>query len=441
MYFTRNGHVQACCLNSNYALGNIKEHTIEEMWHGMPVKNLRNALSKNDLSMGCFGCKKRIESANFYATEAMKFDVFPFRNIYPVMFEFELSDGCNLNCIMCNNKQPESKNKIIDELYPESFLTQLDNFIPFLKKVKFIGGEPFFIPVYYKIWEKLIKINPDCLILVQTNATILNDKVKSLLNRGRFRVSISIDSFRKETYEKIRVNAHFESVMENLKFFTEYAAQNNYRLGIAVCPMQQNWKELPDIVNNCNKLNAQIFFNTVVEPENCSLYNLNINDLAHVIKQLENETLAEKRSIEKMNKKCFTSFLNQLKAWHNEKNKQHMLKCEKSKWWKENHDNIEETTFEEHLKSLTNYLGNYINSETGAINCKKKLKDYISHIEKLINNLNQFKYVKQWLVYLKEVPPHEICEILDTNDEQLINTKVDWLKQKLIDEITYTDVR
>ena len=65
--------------------------------------------------------------------------------------------------------------------YDDDFITQLEEFIPHLEQAFFVGGEPFMIEIYFKIWEKIVETNPSCMISVQTNGTILNQKVKALL--------------------------------------------------------------------------------------------------------------------------------------------------------------------------------------------------------------------------------------------------------------------
>ena len=114
----------------------------------------------------------------------------------------------NLECIMCYGNFSSSIRKNREKLpstptvYDEKFLESLDPIIPDLKYVKFLGGEPFLINIYYEVWERIIECNPNCLIDVQTNGTILNDRVKDILERGNFRIGVSLDSLKKETYER-----------------------------------------------------------------------------------------------------------------------------------------------------------------------------------------------------------------------------------------------
>src|SRR5205814_4784152 len=97
----------------------------------------------------------------------------------PRIMEFCLENTCNLACVMCNSLLSSSirKNEHLPPLkkqYDEHFADQLIPYIPYLKEAIFSGGEPFLIPLYYKIWEQMLDINPDITICVVTNGSTLN---------------------------------------------------------------------------------------------------------------------------------------------------------------------------------------------------------------------------------------------------------------------------
>ena len=57
---------------------------------------------------------------------------------------------------------------VFENPYDAAFVKQLEEFIPHLEEVKFYGGEPFLIEIYYEIWEKIMELNPKVRISVQT---------------------------------------------------------------------------------------------------------------------------------------------------------------------------------------------------------------------------------------------------------------------------------
>ena len=59
----------------------------------------------------------------------------------------------------------------------------------------------------------MIELNPKCKISLQSNGTILNEKIKSILQRGNFHIGLSIDTLDPMRYEKIRSGAKIESTL------------------------------------------------------------------------------------------------------------------------------------------------------------------------------------------------------------------------------------
>ena len=59
------------------------------------------------------------------------------------------------------------------------------------------GGEPFLIPFYLDLIDKIGELNKNCKIYIQTNGTILSDRIRKILNNNQISLSISIDSFNK----------------------------------------------------------------------------------------------------------------------------------------------------------------------------------------------------------------------------------------------------
>lgn len=435
MYFDINGEVIACCMNRSYFLGKFPEKTIREIWEGEKRKELRSALKINDFSKGCFQCKDSIENGSFAPVQAFIYDYIPTDKKYPTMLEFALSSKCNLNCIMCSDVfsttfLSEKGSSLEKEVYDDRFVNQLEEFIPHLDWVRFFGGEPFLIPLYYKIWERIVEINPGCQINLQTNGTILNDRIKGLLKKGNFVIGVSIDSFNKSTYESIRRNANFDKVMQNVEYFADYAKLNNKNLGVSVCPMKQNWEELPEIVLKCNELNSYIFFNTVWFPAKCSLFFLTSAELQVIHTKLKETVLPNTTDVEKKNRHHYESFLRQLKKWQFEKAREESI-------WKDHgidKKNWQTSSIEELIDILIERLRSYFlnDNNIAGFTYSNQLNDLISIIKLLENNILQ----KETLLRLIEIPPDFIAyELIYTDHrslERFINNFIGLVKKNHI---------
>jgi radical SAM protein with 4Fe4S-binding SPASM domain len=62
--------------------------------------------------------------------------------------------------------------------------------------------------------------NKNINVVLHTNATLINSvNSKKIINSGLDLISFSLDVFNKETYEELRVNAHFEETLNNINTF------------------------------------------------------------------------------------------------------------------------------------------------------------------------------------------------------------------------------
>jgi organic radical activating enzyme len=251
--------------------------------------------------------------------------------VYPKVMEFELSNECNLECIMCNGSFSSSIRKNREKLppiispYNDTFVDQLEEFIPHLTDAKFLGGEPFMIDIYLSIWERILRINPKIRIHITTNGTFLNNRIKALLEGLNAGIILSIDSVNKETYRKIRINGNYDKVMENLDYFIGYTQRKKTFISMAACPMTNNWRELPEMLEFCMSKNIALYFNVVFTPFELSLRDLSIDGLREVIGFLESYPLPEikgnPQSPRNLSISAYRDFILLLQGWLNDKQK------------------------------------------------------------------------------------------------------------------------
>lgn len=331
LYFGISGNVRACCRNESYIFGSYPQQSVKEIWNGRKVFLLREKIKNNDLSLGCNECYQHLKGANFSAVIAKMFDTQKLNSHYPSMMEFELDNTCNLECNICAGRLSSSIRKNREKLppyktpYDSNFVTQLEEFIPHLEEARFYGGEPFLIKLYYEMWELMIRINPKIKIYVQTNGTILNDRIKKLLEKGRFIINVSVDAMDKQLFEKLRVNADFDKVMENLLYFYHYTRRKKTFFCITPTMMRDNWQELPKLISFCNSLNIPLFYNTLYSPKRLALNNLPGNELKKIADNLELFTFKPKSKTGKQNLFYFNDFIGLVRKWEREALKKRAL--------------------------------------------------------------------------------------------------------------------
>lgn len=319
MNFTIDGQVSVCCLNRVTSVP-LAGRKLLEIWNGPEFNRLRDHVTVGDLSFDCQVCKAQKDAGNMDGLKANDYQKFtPPHPRFPKVMEFCLDNTCNLGCTMCNSVLSSTIRKERGlpphrRLYDDGFVEELEPFIPHLKEAVFSGGEPFLIPLYHRIWERMLKINPQLTISVVTNGTVLNDRMKELLERGRFRINVSIDSVNVHTYTAIRRHGDLTQVLTNFRWFCEYGERKNLRVNIPVCLLTLNWRELPDMVHFANDNEASVNFVHVDRPFRLALLYQNSDYIAEVITQLERATFDMTCPVSEANAARFNGLLQELRA-------------------------------------------------------------------------------------------------------------------------------
>lgn len=393
LYFGMFGEVTACCLNRKHVLGKVTENSLKEIWNGGKIKDLRNTILEMNLNKGCEHCKASIMAENYTSLVANAYDGFSNTNTtkFPLSVTFETSNTCNLACEFCSGafsstyqKKIENKENTIS-VYDDKFIEELKEFIPYLKVANFLGGEPFLIKEYIKIWELIIKINPNCNIHLQTNGHVLNNKIKSILNRGKFHIGISLESIQEDKFNKIRKFGNFNTLLNNLEYFKTYAKKKGTTLNISVTPIKSTINELPSILDFANKQNIELFFNILLTPYKNAIWNCNATELNNIIcsLKLNAENTSNERS--KQNVENYKSYIRQIEFWKNEAIK-------REKYIEENKSRNCNSIIEELLEKMNKYIDYYdINGKDNHIELLKNIERKIKN--KLDNNEIVYKEI------------------------------------------------
>ena len=393
MNFEQNGNVTVCCYNRTYLMGTYPNDSLQEMWCGDKAVQFRKEMKNNVLPTGCDICHNQFQSKNFGGLRAQFYDVlaeetYPEENGHfipmPKVMEFEISNVCNLECIMCNGYYSSLIRKNREHLpplkspYDDQFVKQLEPFIPHLTEAKFLGGEPFLINTFYSIWDLIIRLNPSMKVSITTNATVLNDRVKNVLEKLNVHIILSIDSLKPENYERIRTNARFDQAIENIQYFKDYVIRRNTTMTLAVCPMKGNWQEMPHFLKFCNKQDIRLFFNTVIFPEESSLMTMRKDELSELVEYLNTTQLTEDTEVEKYNNSNYLDLIQQVLGYRDKAF--------------EYDEYISHDSLNEHRILLELFEGNYKLDEYDEVN--KRINFTISEILKRFVNHKKMGKIK-----------------------------------------------
>lgn len=325
IYFGHRGIISACCANRTKILGIYPEKSLDEIWNGKEYNDMRTELESFKFSAGCDQCKRLFRSNNFSTLKIPLHDVDNknFKELkYPHKIHFELDNKCNLMCLMCHGKFSskilefrEKKPKYISPYLTDKFFEELKPFLENAGLLDFYGGEPFLIDIYLKIFDYVLEKNPTAQIYIQSNGTVASRKVLNYIDYMNISLSLSIDSVVKDTYEKIRVGADYDSVVKNVELFHNILKKNNKQFYMSPILCNLNYTELLEFYNFCNKFDMKLYFHDLTAPRDLSVYVLEYNELSNNIKILDNKfkNIIPSTETEKYNYEVIQSQISHLK--------------------------------------------------------------------------------------------------------------------------------
>ncbi|MHC4487640.1 MAG: radical SAM/SPASM domain-containing protein [Planctomycetota bacterium] len=133
----------------------------------------------------------------------------------PTVLWIEPTNKCNLKCIMCpNSRIPKDRLGFMDWHVYKKIIDEAKQFTS--SAYLLLAGES----LLHKDIYKMIRYTADNSIrpLVNTNGTTLTSKEKriALLESGVKHITFAFDGYNKETYEKIRIGADYDKVVEGI---------------------------------------------------------------------------------------------------------------------------------------------------------------------------------------------------------------------------------
>ncbi len=173
----------------------------------------------------------------------------------PTVMQLEISSACNLTCSICARAEfPYGPGNL-----PLDSVRRLSPIFPYLKKLILHGyGEPLAHPQFVDIMDIVAPFS--CEKSFYTNGTLLTgDKARAVIAGGVTEITVSIDSPRKTSFERIRKGASFDRVINNVGGFIEMRNGLNLRrprVVIAAVAMRDNVEELVELVDLAADLSA-----------------------------------------------------------------------------------------------------------------------------------------------------------------------------------------
>ena len=166
---------------------------------------------------------------------------------YPRRLVLELTNACNLNCIMCGRNESSFTKNFFDI----SYLYRLEPALSYVEEVTLFGwGEPTIHPRFKDILEFLNNFPVKKYFV--TNGTTLH-KIEDLLFYFKVDImAVSLDGACETTNDKIRRGGSFNKIVSSLKKIAAKKRENrlNYPyINFVMTLMKSNLYELPEMVD------------------------------------------------------------------------------------------------------------------------------------------------------------------------------------------------
>jgi sulfatase maturation enzyme AslB (radical SAM superfamily) len=179
-----------------------------------------------------------------------------------LIFDFDYT--CNFKCPSCrteliNTNKHHVIRPINDRIVDKIKHLVIDKIKSQPIEIRWCGGEPFISDVYLELFDYIINTGKQNIKhVIQTNGSYLKSK-SDLLTKLLPMVTelrISFDAATPETYQKVRVNGIWNTLIENVEWVKEYIESNGFRTKITADFVVQynNYQEIPAFVDLCNDL-------------------------------------------------------------------------------------------------------------------------------------------------------------------------------------------
>ncbi len=142
---------------------------------------------------------------------------------YPQEVWIEITNECNLQCIMCPQSMAVRKKQTMDMSAFRKIFDQICVNKP--KICLHVAGEPLLNNSFFEMVE--YAHNKGCWVGINTNATLLTQEMsKRILQSPLDQISLSFEGCTPAIYEKIRVGANFKQVKSQIENFLKMKGNN-----------------------------------------------------------------------------------------------------------------------------------------------------------------------------------------------------------------------
>lgn len=245
------GDVRMCPWNG-IVIGNLLKNTLEEIWTGEKAEEVRRAFMKGDL----LGCSERYCPDCINHSTTLEIEPQELEKMYkempnlPSSISLAYDERCNHACPSCRHEFFKA-----DDEYKSKLSKITKNIEPYLSHVRNIAtngiGDLFVSTEIVDMLSRLEPQNPDFSIFIETNGVLFKknwSKIKNLAGKN-ITVSVTPNSFDRETYRYLAGKDDLEQFEESLAFITKLKHQGDIRrIRLIMVIQDSNFRQIPQFI-------------------------------------------------------------------------------------------------------------------------------------------------------------------------------------------------
>jgi radical SAM protein with 4Fe4S-binding SPASM domain len=272
LFLQSSGRVYPCTfLQNKLPLGDVKQSSLKDIWESKAAINFREAHLKGE----CEECESNKKKYGCHLLQEGMRAQTSFDSKYPgniKRLDFMIDSFCNLKCIMCTNIY-EDRGGFEDPAFWEQITVDI---FPKLKEVEIIGGEPFLVKDSFKLIRAVRQVNPRCQWVITTNGAYkLSKEMIDVIKTLNLRLlSLSLDSVREETFNKIRIGGNLNQCLNTFKQIVQLKHDHKltFKIELNMVIQEYNAYEALDILSYCDSLSIDVYFILLKYPDKHSLF-------------------------------------------------------------------------------------------------------------------------------------------------------------------------
>ena len=288
-----NGDITLCCHSREKSQYNIKTSTVDQWWNSDYLATVKNQMLLGQRLTECTTCYN-VEDRGFVSARNQKNKEYKILQIkhadkiltylrydqleQPIDIEIQLTNLCNLKCIMCNEVESSAilteNKKLQIAVYDQDVFNWNVDAIDKLKDlfetnkdtlINIRGGEPFMVPQIKEILQHSISTGSaeHIMLHITTNCTKFDSQWVNILDKFKqIRIMCSLDAVGNLS-EYIRYNSHWPLVEENISLMRTIKDVN---IVVNATVQNLNLIGLPQLITWCQKENLFLLLNILEDP-------------------------------------------------------------------------------------------------------------------------------------------------------------------------------